>query len=63
MLPAAAAVPKSDKLQSLITHVYALLHTLHCRGPVRLHWGKAGWPDAGCWRGDEHYGLNWCHFG
>ena len=33
------------------------------RGPVRLHWGKAGWPDAGCWRGDEHYGINWCSFG
>ncbi|KAI8472715.1 MAG: hypothetical protein J3K34DRAFT_519583 [Monoraphidium minutum] len=33
------------------------------RGPVRLHWGKAGWPDAGCWRGDEAYGNNWCSFG
>lgn len=33
------------------------------RGPVRLHWGKAGWPDAGCWRGDEVYGDDWCSFG
>jgi hypothetical protein len=33
------------------------------RGPVRLHWGKAGWPDQGCWRGDEHYGDAWCAFG
>ncbi|GBF99231.1 L-gulonolactone oxidase [Raphidocelis subcapitata] len=32
-------------------------------GPIRLHWGKAGWPDAGCWRGDEQYGINWCSFG
>jgi hypothetical protein len=33
------------------------------RGPVRLHWGKAGWPDPGCFRGDEAYGDNWCSFG
>eukprot|EP00879_Flechtneria_rotunda_P014556 GHRR01015211.1.p1 GENE.GHRR01015211.1~~GHRR01015211.1.p1 ORF type:complete len:664 (+),score=177.73 GHRR01015211.1:545-2536(+) len=32
-------------------------------GPVRLHWGKAGWPDPGCWHGDAMYGDNWCHFG
>lgn len=24
---------------------------------------QAGWPDAGCWRGDEQYGNNWCSFG
>lgn len=29
----------------------------------RLHWGKAGWPDVGCWRGDVEYGDNWCSFG
>lgn len=33
------------------------------RGPVRLHWGKAGWPDPGCWRGDEVFGDGWCSFG
>lgn len=28
-----------------------------------MHWGKAGWPDKGCWHGDQQYGDNWCHFG
>lgn len=28
-----------------------------------MHWGKAGWPDKGCWHGDQHFGDNWCHFG
>ncbi|KAL6752479.1 hypothetical protein V8C86DRAFT_2752850 [Haematococcus lacustris] len=35
---------------------------LHGAG-ARLHWGKAGWPDPGCWHGDKEYGSNWCHFG
>ncbi|GAX78596.1 hypothetical protein CEUSTIGMA_g6035.t1 [Chlamydomonas eustigma] len=29
----------------------------------RLHWGKAGWPDAGCWHGDKEYPHTWCDFG
>uniref|UniRef100_A0A383W2W4 Uncharacterized protein n=1 Tax=Tetradesmus obliquus TaxID=3088 RepID=A0A383W2W4_TETOB len=33
------------------------------QGPPRLHWGKAGWPDPGCWHGDAMFGDNWCHFG
>lgn len=33
------------------------------RGPPRLHWGKAGFPDRGCWHGDVMYGENWCNFG
>ena len=36
---------------------------LACRGFARRHWGKAGYPDTGCWRGDENFGVNWCHFG
>lgn len=35
----------------------------HRRGPVRRHWGKAGWPDVGCFYGDEVFGANWCSFG
>ena len=31
--------------------------------PGRLHWGKSGWPDFGCWNGAEVYGNNWCDFG
>jgi hypothetical protein len=35
----------------------------HCSGS-RLHLGKAGWPEHGCWRGDEQYGDDrWCDFG
>ena len=30
---------------------------------MRLHLGKAGWPERGCWRGDEMYGDAWCAFG
>ena len=41
----------------------SLFLSLSLRGPVRLHWGKAGWPDPGCWRGDEMFGDNWCSFG
>jgi len=33
-----------------------------CKGS-RLHLGKAGWPERGCWRGDEEYGDRWCDFG
>ncbi|XRB12283.1 FAD-binding PCMH-type domain-containing protein [Pseudoscourfieldia marina] len=33
-----------------------------CAGS-RLHWGKAGWPDAGCWDGAEEYPNTWCDFG
>lgn len=29
----------------------------------RLHWGKAGWPEPGCWYGDVEYGDAWCSFG
>ena len=31
--------------------------------PARLHWGKAGWPDPGCWNGAEFYQDTWCDFG
>lgn len=31
--------------------------------PARLHWGKAGWPDPGCWNGAEVYPDTWCDFG
>ncbi|KXZ42035.1 hypothetical protein GPECTOR_218g459 [Gonium pectorale] len=30
---------------------------------ARLHWGKAGWPDAGCWHGDKEFPDTWCDFG
>ena len=30
---------------------------------ARLHWGKAGWPDEGCWHGAEEYPDSWCDFG
>lgn len=33
-----------------------------CAG-ARLHLGKAGWPEPGCWRGDDEYGDRWCDFG
>lgn len=29
----------------------------------RLHWGKAGWPEEGCWIGVKHYPDTWCDFG
>ncbi|KAG2493001.1 hypothetical protein HYH03_008665 [Edaphochlamys debaryana] len=32
-------------------------------GGARAHWGKAGWPDAGCWHGDKEYPDTWCDFG
>lgn len=32
-----------------------------CSG--RLHWGKAGWPDTGCWHGAQEYPNTWCDFG
>ena len=31
--------------------------------PARLHWGKSGWPDFGCWNGAELYRNTWCDFG
>ena len=31
--------------------------------PSRLHFGKAGFPDFGCWNGAEHYKDTWCDFG
>jgi len=31
--------------------------------PARMHWGEAGWPDAGCWNGAEYYQDTWCDFG
>lgn len=31
--------------------------------PARLHWGKGGWPDPGCWNGAEYYPDTWCDFG
>lgn len=30
---------------------------------ARLHWGKAGWPEEGCWNGVEHFPDTWCDFG
>ncbi|CAD7703073.1 unnamed protein product [Ostreobium quekettii] len=30
---------------------------------ARMHWGKAGWPDAGCFSGAEEYPETWCDFG
>ncbi|KXZ51873.1 hypothetical protein GPECTOR_11g309 [Gonium pectorale] len=30
---------------------------------ARLHWGKAGWPDSGCWHGDKEFPDTWCDFG
>jgi len=33
-----------------------------CEGS-RLHWGKAGWPDVGCWDGAAEYPDTWCDFG
>eukprot|EP00775_Hariotina_reticulata_P010758 gene10758-10914_t len=38
-------------------------YLFHNRGPYRIHWGKSGWPDAGCFHGDQHFGDSWCHFG
>lgn len=35
----------------------SLVHLL-----LLTHW-QAGWPDPGCWHGDEQYGNNWCSFG
>ncbi|KAG1678617.1 hypothetical protein FOA52_012624 [Chlamydomonas sp. UWO 241] len=32
-------------------------------GGARMHWGKAGWPDPGCWHGDTEYNNTWCDFG
>ncbi|KAG2423395.1 hypothetical protein HXX76_015360 [Chlamydomonas incerta] len=32
-------------------------------GGARLHWGKSGWPDTGCWHGDREYPGTWCDFG
>ena len=32
-----------------------------CQG--RLHWGKAGWPEPGCFEGPVEYGTSWCDFG
>jgi hypothetical protein len=34
----------------------------NCKGS-RSHWGKAGWPAKGCWRGDEEFGDRFCSFG
>lgn len=31
--------------------------------PSRLHFGKGGWPDTGCWNGAEEYKDTWCDFG
>eukprot|EP00963_Diacronema_lutheri_P002356 scaffold155_cov347-Pavlova_lutheri.AAC.35 len=33
-----------------------------CKGS-RMHWGKAGWPDEGCWDGSKEYPDTWCDFG
>lgn len=32
-------------------------------GTPRLHWGKAGWPEEGCWDGSAEYEDTWCDFG
>lgn len=29
----------------------------------KMHWGKAGWPDVGCFDGASEFGEGWCHFG
>ena len=39
------------------------LVTSHQCTPARLHWGKAGWPDRGCWNGAERFIHTWCDFG
>ena len=39
-----------------------LLSSNECT-PARLHWGKAGWPDFGCWNGADAYKDTWCDFG
>ena len=41
----------------------AYLLTDKACSPGRLHWGKAGWPDSGCWNGAEVYKDTWCDFG
>ena len=53
--------PRSSNLplKQLIAHLVA---NESC-SPSRLHWGKAGWPDFGCWNGAEHYKDTWCDFG
>ena len=32
-------------------------------GVSHFHWGKAGWPDEGCFDGATEYAEGWCHFG
>ena len=38
-----------------------VLRSSACDG--RLHWGKFGFPKAGCFDGAKEYGVSFCHFG
>lgn len=51
----------SQSINQKFHSVMGILRSPVCSG--RLHWGKAGWPDAGCWRGEEEYPSTWCDFG
>eukprot|EP00951_Prasinocladus_malaysianus_P039870 scaffold450985_cov46-Prasinocladus_malaysianus.AAC.1 len=33
-----------------------------CKG-TRMHWGKSGFPEPGCFKGAEEFPDTWCDFG
>ena len=41
----------------------AFIFTTPLCSPVQRHWGKAGWPDPGCWNGADFHKEAWCDFG
>ena len=51
-----ATPDKNKPFQSVIT----ILRSDTCKG--RLHWGKAGFPNPGCFDGSKEFGTSWCHF-
>lgn len=51
-----------ERNQGFLNVIHYLRHSDRCIGS-RIHWGKAGWPEEGCWDGSREYPETWCDFG
>lgn len=54
---------RGRKRNELFYKLMAYLRGNPACGNPRLHWGKAGWPESGCWHGADEYKQTWCDFG
>lgn len=51
-----------ERNQGFLAAIHYLRNSDRCMGS-RIHWGKAGWPEEGCWDGSREYPESWCDFG